>query len=318
MIRTLESTDERCVSGRFLLCITNIWETEYSVLTMSEQIISYRARLRSRADLDRFVRSNPDCCSDTCEHIVVTHCTRHGVVSPFYGFIPPSEVRSIGPEPRDHLFARGLNARQRLLLNTTVEFLATAGIPNETAKIYGLEAITPFALALRGRYPKYIGTEYASSDTRRHELFPILHGDICASTFPDAVFDLVLSGDVFEHVPDLDQALYECARILRPGGALLATFPFLFDRDTSVRFARLVDGEIEHLVTPPIYHGDPIDPAGCLVFEIPAWDMIDRAETAGFSDASIEFVCDQARGITASYPGMPQRPRGLLMAKFIR
>ena len=43
--------------------------------------------------------------------------------------------------------------------------------------------------------------------------------------FPDASFDLVVSNQVFEHVEDLGAVLEEIARVLKPGGHLLALFP---------------------------------------------------------------------------------------------
>lgn len=43
--------------------------------------------------------------------------------------------------------------------------------------------------------------------------------------FPAASFDVVVSNQVFEHVEDIDGALSEIARVLRPDGALLALFP---------------------------------------------------------------------------------------------
>lgn len=44
--------------------------------------------------------------------------------------------------------------------------------------------------------------------------------------FPDGSFDVVLSNQVFEHVPDLDPVLSEIARVLKPQGKLLCTFPY--------------------------------------------------------------------------------------------
>lgn len=44
-------------------------------------------------------------------------------------------------------------------------------------------------------------------------------------SYPDAAFDLVVSTDVIEHVPDSPAMLREVARVLRPGGAALITFP---------------------------------------------------------------------------------------------
>jgi len=170
---------------------------------------------------------------------------------------------------------------------------------------------------MRGRYAKFIGTEFAKSDEQKQILFPIKHGDICASEFPDSSFDVIISGDVFEHVSDLDSALKESARILKSTGILIGTFPFLFLDDKSSRRASVIGDEVRHTLTPPIYHGDPMDPnGGCLVFELPGWDIIERARSAGFGDPVIELICDQAKGITASYSGFAIRPRGVFIAKF--
>jgi SAM-dependent methyltransferase len=43
--------------------------------------------------------------------------------------------------------------------------------------------------------------------------------------FPDASFDVVISLDVFEHIPDTDAHLREVRRVLRPGGSYLVQTP---------------------------------------------------------------------------------------------
>jgi SAM-dependent methyltransferase len=43
--------------------------------------------------------------------------------------------------------------------------------------------------------------------------------------FPDHHFDLVVSNQVLEHVPDLDHVLKEISRVLKPNGRLLCLFP---------------------------------------------------------------------------------------------
>jgi SAM-dependent methyltransferase len=43
--------------------------------------------------------------------------------------------------------------------------------------------------------------------------------------FPDGSFDVVMSFDVFEHIPDSDAHLREVERVLRPGGAYLIQTP---------------------------------------------------------------------------------------------
>lgn len=43
--------------------------------------------------------------------------------------------------------------------------------------------------------------------------------------FADDSFDVITSNQVFEHVPDMNIALREIARVLKPGGQLYFTFP---------------------------------------------------------------------------------------------
>jgi SAM-dependent methyltransferase len=65
---------------------------------------------------------------------------------------------------------------------------------------------------------------------------PHVCADVQALPFHDSAFDAIKITEVLEHVPDTGAALRECRRVLRPGGRLVATAPFL-----------------EHL------HGDPHD-----------------------------------------------------------
>jgi ubiquinone/menaquinone biosynthesis C-methylase UbiE len=50
-------------------------------------------------------------------------------------------------------------------------------------------------------------------------------GDLMGLAWPDASFDVVISCETIEHVPDSRRALAELARVLRPGGTLYLTFP---------------------------------------------------------------------------------------------
>jgi demethylmenaquinone methyltransferase/2-methoxy-6-polyprenyl-1,4-benzoquinol methylase len=49
-----------------------------------------------------------------------------------------------------------------------------------------------------------------------------LAGDMLALPFPDAAFDLVTTGYGLRNVPDLDRALTEVRRVLRPGGRFVS------------------------------------------------------------------------------------------------
>jgi SAM-dependent methyltransferase len=50
--------------------------------------------------------------------------------------------------------------------------------------------------------------------------------DAEAIPFADGEFDCVFAGWVLYHVPDLEKALAECARVLRPGGCIVASSYF--------------------------------------------------------------------------------------------
>jgi SAM-dependent methyltransferase len=56
---------------------------------------------------------------------------------------------------------------------------------------------------------------------------PDVRADIVALPFRDGVFDAVKASEVFEHVPAVAPALAECRRVLRPGGHMVITVPFL-------------------------------------------------------------------------------------------
>jgi SAM-dependent methyltransferase len=88
--------------------------------------------------------------------------------------------------------------------------------------------------------------------------------DLERQTFPDACFDLVVTGDVFEHVLDPARGFSEIARTLRPGAAHVFTVPWYWWKKTLVRAYRNEEGTIINL-EPPDYHGNPIDEKGSLV-----------------------------------------------------
>ncbi|WP_116450793.1 methyltransferase domain-containing protein [Blastococcus litoris] len=55
---------------------------------------------------------------------------------------------------------------------------------------------------------------------RQHGLLPV-RGSVLAVPLADACADVVLAGEILEHVEDHAGVLAECARLLRPGGTLV-------------------------------------------------------------------------------------------------
>jgi SAM-dependent methyltransferase len=90
--------------------------------------------------------------------------------------------------------------------------------------------------------------------------------DLQHLTFPDNKFDLFVSLDVFEHIPDSRLAFCEIWRTLKRGGLMLSTFPVRKGQVAAVeaRVASNDDRTVTYLKEPQ-YHGKPISSDGSLV-----------------------------------------------------
>ena len=142
-----------------------------------------------------------------------------------------------------------------------------------------------------GSLPALLSLLGSSKDGIRNE-------DVTRLTFPDASFDVVITNDVLEHVPLFQKAYPELFRVLRPGGLLLVTVPFLFDRREHLIRAVLEEGgNVRHLL-PPDYHCDPANPAGgVLCYQYFGWNLIDDLRAAGFARAGCLFLWSLYHGI---------------------
>jgi len=82
---------------------------------------------------------------------------------------------------------------------------------------------------LRTRRLDAVGVEISAERVRealsRYPGLPIQQTTGTALPYPDATFDIVLSFDVFEHIPDSDAHVEEVRRVLKPGGWYLLQTP---------------------------------------------------------------------------------------------
>jgi SAM-dependent methyltransferase len=148
--------------------------------------------------------------------------------------------------------------------------------------VYNTEAAGSLHAVLQGasgyRCSEYFGPEHASGDV----VDGVVHQDLMALSFEDDSLDLVLSSDVFEHVPDPYRAHREVWRVLRAGGHHVFTVPFHQHAHLDDVRARMDDGgQVEHLAE-PIYHDDPVRDDGVLVFTIFGLEMLVRLAEIGF------------------------------------
>lgn len=106
--------------------------------------------------------------------------------------------------------------------------------------------------------------------------------DLLSLSYPDAAFDLVITSECLEHVPDMHAALREILRVLRPGGRHVFTVPIVWDRPNTRRRASLRNGEIIHHL-PPSYHGSAATGAAdLLVYYEFGSDFMEQCAASGF------------------------------------
>jgi SAM-dependent methyltransferase len=100
------------------------------------------------------------------------------------------------------------------------EGYGTALLAGDAGLAVGVELVGEVAAHARQAYPEC----------------EFIQADICALPLSDASVDAMVSLQVIEHLPDLPRALAETARVLRPGGLVVATTPnrltFTPHRDT--------------------------------------------------------------------------------------
>lgn len=185
---------------------------------------------------------------------------------------------------REHLVCKTCGLNNRLRLMWTEVFSAPQRC---AADIYLTEHLTPLASKLKRECRKLVTSEFLGADVPRGKVNKqgIRNEDITCLTFADSSFDLVLSFDVLEHVPEYRRALLEVYRVLRRDGLLVLSVPFaLISQSNIVRARVLRSGQVEHLL-PPEFHGDPVDPEkGVLCFYHFGWELLDDIRSFGFRD----------------------------------
>lgn len=254
-----------------------------------EEFIAGSSHLRSLGLAQRCAeleRRRPSGAFDLHRFCLCCNETRPMLVDDRYGRDEPDGSRRVNWRERLVCRGCGMNNRQRLV----AKLVQQAVLGSERPSVYLMEQVTPIfrwvdrldGVAVEGS--EYLGHAYQGGQ----RVGGVRHEDVMNLSYPDASFDLIVSNDVLEHIPDPARAIEQCFRVLRSGGTMLATIPFDSGRDTTQVRARLVGEALEHLL-PPQYHGNPVSSDGSLVFHDFGWDLLETMRSAGF--ASVHSEC---------------------------
>jgi len=174
--------------------------------------------------------------------------------------------------------------RKRFVLSYLQNFIENS---KTKCSVYMYEQITDvYKFAQKEFYDIIlVGSEFLGYDKKPGEIVHTIRNESALDlSFKDESFDIIISQDVYEHVPDIKTALKEAFRILKQNARILVTIPFKWDKEKTVRRAELIDGNERHHL-PPEYHGNPVSKKGSLVFYDFGWDFVSMLREAGFRDA---------------------------------
>lgn len=163
--------------------------------------------------------------------------------------------------------------------------------------IYHVGHYSKFRRILSERVKGVVSSQFDDARQPGEIVNGVRYEDLTRLTYADGEFSTLIATEVLEHIPDYKLALREMARVLRPGGRALLTFPWLGkDRYDHLKRATMdAEGSITHIL-PPEYHGDPANKNGILSFRSFGWQILDEMRENGFSEATAEYIFAPVHG----------------------
>jgi SAM-dependent methyltransferase len=109
----------------------------------------------------------------------------------------------------------------------------------------------PYEKLFESRLERYFGMDYSPTSGYRRNTADVC-GDASAIPLASSSVDTVVCTEVLEHVQDPDAVIGEIARVLKPGGVVLCTAPFVYPVHDTYDFFRYSAAGMETLM---IRHG---------------------------------------------------------------
>ena len=161
---------------------------------------------------------------------------------------------------------------------------------NADFKVYELSTTSPIFRRFNG-LPNYYASGYFPDKDFKSELIKnVFNQNLEDLSFLSSSFDLIISSQTMEHVPNHDLAFKEIYRVLKPGGFHCFTIPYYANDNTKTR-ARIINGNTIHDL-PQKTHKDPYCPEGCLVYTDFGRDIVDKLNNIGYITNRHEVLDD--------------------------
>jgi SAM-dependent methyltransferase len=141
-------------------------------------------------------------------------------------------------------------------------------------KVYETAAYNVFRFSKIKSFKNYIISEYFDNVTFGKYVNGVRNENLECLSFDDNTFDVLITSDVLEHVADLDKAMSEIYRVLKPNGLHIFTIPVNYCLDQTIERARITSGNLVNLAK-PVMHGDSIREEGILAFRDFGKDVVD-------------------------------------------
>jgi SAM-dependent methyltransferase len=208
-----------------------------------------------------------------------------------------AQAEALAHKETDACAVCGAKLRVRRLARALLDLHPDGGTPARSVREW-IRTGTARALAIAeinrieglheqlARLPGLVASDFHDPEAPGTYDATLPHEDLRALSYPDAAFDIVLHSETLEHVPDLETALGEIRRILKPGGWQLFTVPVHPGVTTTHPRARLeADGTITALERPLIRH--PGGDWGYPVFHELGTDLAQVLCAAGFDRVEV-------------------------------
>lgn len=199
----------------------------------------------------------------------------------------------------------GFNARMRLIFD-----IINANSHGKTQDLYLAEQHTRFAKIVQNKsksksvtLSSYIDdSTLKSGDSFKLDGKNFRFEDLTRLSFPDDSFDMAVTCDVLEHVPDYLAALRELKRVVKKGGLVIIQVPIFGGINDHITRAEVLEGNLIHHL-PPEIHGDPNNNKGILAFYNFSYKLIDELKGLGYESVATELYHSSIKGyFTDNHP----------------